>query len=372
MVRKSLAFLRGVAVKRRICVFVALFVACMVAVAGAPATFGSDQPAAVAKAVITYRNPVVDGPFPDPYVLRGPNGWYYAYATQGIADHVHINIPVQRSQDLVHWTYVGDALPHLPSWGNNSSLSWAPHVIGVAGRYYLYYSIIPDSLQGRSQPCLAVATSGSPTGPFVTTSKPLYCGATLGSIDPAVFNDAATGHWRLFWHYGGGIAEARLAPSLTSRASTAPPIMMLKRSDTRPYEKNLESPFVIGRDGWYYLYYSGDKCCTYPPHYATMVARSRSAVGPYQRFSVTRPGASSVILHSNLRWAGPGGSSVIRDKDGQDWIVYHAIDTGNRYNPGSQVVRRVMLIDRIFYTNGWPTIATNSPSTIPMPVPITN
>jgi arabinan endo-1,5-alpha-L-arabinosidase len=366
-----MAFLRGVAVNRRICLFVALFVVWMAAVAGAPATFGNDQPASAA-AVGTYRNPVINGPFPDPYLLKGPNGWYYAYATEGIADHRHIHVPVQRSHDLVHWTYVRDALPNLPSWGDNAALSWAPHVIGRAGRFYLYYSIIPDRLLSRSQPCLAVATSASPAGPFVSTGKPLYCGATLGSIDPAVFNDTATGQWRLYWHYGGGIAEARLATSLTSLASGKPPILLLKRADNRPYEQNLESPFVTAHDGWYYLFYSGDKCCTYPPHYATMVARSHSAAGPYQRFSVTRPGASSVVLHSNQRFVGPGGSSVIRDRAGHAWMVYHAIDTGNRYNPGGRVVRRVMMIDRIVYRNGWPSIATSSPSTGPTPMPVTH
>jgi arabinan endo-1,5-alpha-L-arabinosidase len=358
-------------VNRRICLFVALFVVWMAAVAGAPATFGNDQPASAA-AVGTYRNPVINGPFPDPYLLKGPNGWYYAYATEGIADHRHIHVPVQRSHDLVHWTYVRDALPHLPSWGDNAALSWAPHVIGHAGRFYLYYSIIPDRLLSRSQPCLAVATSASPAGPFVSTGKPLYCGPTLGSIDPAVFNDTATGHWRLYWHYGGGIAEARLAASLTSLASGKPPILLLKRADNRPYEQNLESPFVTAHDGWYYLFYSGDKCCTYPPHYATMVARSHSAAGPYQRFSVTQPGASSVVLHSNQRFVGPGGSSVIRDQAGHAWMVYHAIDTGNRYNPGGRVVRRVMMIDRIVYRNGWPSIATSSPSTGSTPMPVTH
>jgi hypothetical protein len=36
------------------------------------------------------------------------------------------------------------------------------------------------------------------------------------------------------------------------------------------------------------------------------------------------------------------------------------------------VVRRVMMIDRIVYRNGWPTIATNSPSTGPIPMPLTH
>ena len=30
----------------------------------------------------TYLNPVLDADFPDPAVLKAPDGYYYAYATQ--------------------------------------------------------------------------------------------------------------------------------------------------------------------------------------------------------------------------------------------------------------------------------------------------
>src|SRR3972149_2647569 len=32
-----------------------------------------------------FSNPVLDRDFPDPAVLRSPDGWIYAYATQGAA-----------------------------------------------------------------------------------------------------------------------------------------------------------------------------------------------------------------------------------------------------------------------------------------------
>ncbi len=38
--------------------------------------------------------------------------------------------------------------------------------------------------------------------------------------------------------------------------------------------------WVLRRGGWYYLFFSGDNCCGPEAHYATMVARSRSATGP--------------------------------------------------------------------------------------------
>ena len=36
----------------------------------------------------TYANPVLDADFPDPAILRAPDGFYYAYATQIGRAHV--------------------------------------------------------------------------------------------------------------------------------------------------------------------------------------------------------------------------------------------------------------------------------------------
>jgi arabinan endo-1,5-alpha-L-arabinosidase len=51
---------------------------------------------------------------------------------------------------------------------------------------------------------------------------------------------------------------------------------------------------------------------------------------------------------------------------GQDWIFYHAIDTKNRLLEtsigGDRDVRRIMLMDRLVYRNGWPQIEGGTPS----------
>ena len=131
----------------------------------------------------------------------------------------------------------------------------------------------------------------------------------------------------------------------------------------RPYEHGIEGPYVIARRGWYYLFYSGDSCCSFPPHYAVLVARSRSATGPFERFRSRTPSGSSVMVHSNKRFAGPGHVSVIKDEAGTDWLFHHAIDATRPYLPdGDQAVRRPVLIERLVYRHGWPHVATNSPA----------
>lgn len=127
------------------------------------------------------------------------------------------------------------------------------------------------------------------------------------------------------------------------------------------------------RDGYYYLFFSGDNCCGDKAHYAVMVARSKSATGPFETLAEATGKSNSAILERNERWIAPGHNSVVRDTSGQDWIFYHAIAADNRLLrndiAGDRDVRRVMLMDKLVYRNGWPTIDRSAPSTTRQPGP---
>jgi arabinan endo-1,5-alpha-L-arabinosidase len=56
----------------------------------------------------TYSNPVLDRDFPDPAVLRAPDGWIYAYATQAYTASGVLNIQVARSREAA---FLGAARP---------------------------------------------------------------------------------------------------------------------------------------------------------------------------------------------------------------------------------------------------------------------
>ncbi|KKK73861.1 hypothetical protein LCGC14_2889580, partial [marine sediment metagenome] len=105
---------------------------------------------------------------------------------------------------------------------------------------------------------------------------------------------------------------------------------------------------------FYYLYYSGDNCCGANTHYAVMVARSKNPTGPFEKFS--NKSGKPFILNKNDRWLAPGHNSVITDKKGQDWMMYHAIDNRDPENG------RVFLMYKITYENGWPKISGGTPS----------
>ncbi len=347
-------------------------------VAPAQARFArSSTPAKISAAnprATLYTNPVFDDDFPDPTVIRSSDGWYYSYATQTIVNGRMVNIQVARSKDMISWEHLGDALPDKPAWANETQKFWAPHVSQFGQTYYLYYSADPNTLTGL---CLAVATANSPRGPFVDIGKPLKCGESFINIDPMAFDDPKTGKRLLYWGSGHQpIKVQELAPdriSFQPGSESVDLIAPMKDEGPDNYQRLVEGAWVTKSRDYYYLFFSGDNCCGDKAHYAVMVARSRSASGPFQTLAQATGKANSVILERNERWIAPGHNSIIRDAAGHDWMFYHAIDSKNRLLKndisGDRDVRRVMLMDRLTYRNGWPMVETRSPSTRPQPAP---
>lgn len=313
--------------------------------------------------------PALDRDFPDPAVLRAPDGLYYAYATQGDAEGNGgggmRNIQLARSADLANWEPLGDALPVKPVWASRTQDFWAPHVVRAEGRYLMYYSAKPDAaLEDPAQGlCLAVATAASPEGPFIDIGRPLLCGEGFVNIDPMAFDDPATGKRLLYW--GSGFGPIKVQELGADRVSFAPgsvPVPLVAvdpADDSANYQRLVEGAWVVLRDGWYYLFYSGDNCCGPKAHYALMVARSRSATGPFATLAQETGAASSVILAADARWNAPGHNAVIAAPDGSDRVLYHAVDRArDRARPEAEPnTRRVMLMRRIAWRGGWPVIA---------------
>ena len=332
----------------------------------------------------TYANPVWDADFPDPTVIHARDGYYYAYGTETRRAGKVLNIQVARSPDLVHWTLLGDALPVKPSWARTTDSFWAPHVSEVGGRYYLYFSAKPDNAVGSKDPgaglCLATATASAPAGPFVPTNEPLQCGPSFVNIDPMQFDDPATGQRLLYWGSGFGPLKVRaLAPDRLHFAPGSQAQDLLfpdssRRADN--YQKLVEGSWVVLRHGWYYLFYSGDNCCGDQAHYAVQVARARRATGPFETRAQATGQLGSAILVRNDRWLAPGHSSVVTDAAGHDWLAYHAISVRKQtfvaVNKEQEDSRRVMLLDRLEYVDGWPRVVPNhgTPSVGAVPAPV--
>jgi arabinan endo-1,5-alpha-L-arabinosidase len=334
---------------------------------------GCAAPVAQRAAPASYVNPVLDADFPDPSVIRAPDRFYYAYATQTQRGGRWVNIQAARSSDLVHWQHLGDALPVKPVWASKTQDFWAPDVVRDGARYIMYYSAKPDGSDERHGLCLGVATASSPAGPFTDIGHPLKCGEGFVNIDPKAFDDPATGKRLLYW--GSGFKPVKVQELAQDRMSFAPgsaPVDLVGPNPLKDaFPVLVEGSWVIRRGGWYYLFYSGDNCCGAKANYAVMVARSRKATGPFQTLEQATGKPHSIILEKRGYWIAPGHNSVMQDSAGQDWIVYHAVDARHPRELATDELntRRVMLIDRIRWVNGWPVIDGPSGTAEPAPIP---
>jgi beta-xylosidase len=217
--------------------------------------------------------------FADPTVIRGQDGFWYAYATsdpvrsgEGSANH----IPIGRSSDLTHWTYVGDALtgPSAPYVAPGSAY-WAPDVRFMDGRYVMYYAVTDTTVSADSSDfAIGVATAPNPAGPWTQQPSPVVAprpgggGGYLSTIDPAELTAADGSRWLYFGSYYGGISVVPLAADGLS-ATGAPTMVAI--------DNKYEGAYVVRHGGFYDLFASSANCCAGPATgYSVSVGRSAS------------------------------------------------------------------------------------------------
>lgn len=299
-----------------------------------------------------FANPVIPFDCPDPGVLA-VDGMFYAACTGGA-------FPIRSSRDLVTWKDVPNAaiLPAgKPAWAANGGRNWAPELHRAGDKFLAYYT----SVNGANTLSIGVAFATSPTGPWTDKGAPLVEDAR-GVIDATFFEDEDGSRWLFTKADGNATGQPtpmyirRLSDDGLSFAAGSSSIEVL-RNDRNTWEGGVvEAPWVVKRDGRYYMFYSGN---VYDHNYRTGVARASSLTGPWEK-------KGAPILKNNARWVGPGHGSVIRVKD-TDYFVYHAwSNAGNgTAGPGG----RKVLVDKITWADGWPRIADGSPSSGLQPYP---
>ncbi|WP_157891902.1 glycoside hydrolase family 43 protein [Paenibacillus crassostreae] len=299
---------------------------------------------------VPFTNPVYQSDAPDPTVLKADDGYYYAVTTQTDRDGTFTPLPILQSKDLVNWEERGTVftVESVPEW-TTYNYFWAPHLTYHDGKYYVYYStMLNDNIESTGMG-IGVAVADHPEGPYVDKGEPVLAGISFDTIDPFVFDDE-DGKRYMYWGSNGmPIYAQELASDGMSVIGKKTEAIWAGQYDVRDgYDKLVEGPWVIKRENYYYMFYSGDYCCQvsgHNAHYAVMVARSESPMGPYEIY------ANNPILDMNDKFLAPGHNAVIQDDAGQDWILYHAYDLIHADVPG-----RAMLLDRIDWENGWPVI----------------
>jgi beta-xylosidase len=299
---------------------------------------------AAAQRRVSYTNPALAGDYPDPSVIRvGADYWATATTSEWAPE-----FPLLHSRDLVNWQVVGAVFQKRPSWSVGSY--WAPEISQYRGRIYIYYVA---RKQGGPL-CVAVATARRPQGPY-TDHGPLVC-QEVGSIDGYPVTDENGRRYLLWKEDGNSVSKPTpiwaqpLSADGTRLVGERREIMRntqaWEKHATLPYGDLVEGPAVVRRNGWFYMFYSGNFCCARECNYAVGVARSRKLLGPWEKHP------SNPIMAGNENWKCPGHGSIVTDERGRDFFLYHA------FHPKDFVyVGRQALLDEVKWgRDGWPSI----------------
>jgi GH43 family beta-xylosidase len=281
-----------------------------------------------------YKNPVLPVDCADPGVVHDGTQYVATCTSGGAADA----FPLRTSKDMVTWTWAGHIFPSArkPTWARGDF--WAPEIHRVGTGYIAYYT----ARHADGKLSIGAATGPSAVGPFTDIGVPLVHDSAMGMIDATVFTDTA-GIRYLVWKADGN-AVGQPTPIYGQQLSADGRALVGTRrtliSNNLAWEGGVvEAPWVVARDGYYYLFYSGN--AYYNSTYAIGVARATSPLGPY-----TKLGAP--ILKSASGWIGPGHGSVVTSPSGTSTMVYHAWNSGQ--------TARVMLVDPIIWSGGWPSM----------------
>lgn len=339
---------------------------------------GTREATLVQAAQGTYHNPLdiqipSDGKVEscaDPSLIRGQTSgdtYWYMYCTTdplngadktGSDFNFHL-IPMLRSADLVHWTYMGDAFSARPGWVGDTAGLWAPDIEFFNNQYYLYYTASDTDAGGSA---IGVATSSSPLGPWTDSGGPAVephaapcCpGSQRWVYDPEVVQDGGV-RYIFYGSYFGGISARELsADGLHSNPATQTQITIANK---------YEGAELIRFQGFWYLFVSATNCCNGPlTGYSVFVGRSANILGPYvDRNGASllqgRTGGTPVLSMNGNRWVGPGHNTVFQDLKGVWWTAFHAVDRNDACFTGTACfTKRPVLLDALDWVDGWPIV----------------
>ncbi len=316
--------------------------------------------------IIGQRVPESDGnTLPDVHdpVLAYENGKYYMFTTG-------FGIGMMSSPDLITWKREKAPLNPIPTWAHElvpayNGHTWAPDIHKVGNKWYLYYSC---STFGQNISVIGLATNKTldPSSPdykwedegLVIQSRPRI--DDFNAIDPNLIIDEKGAPWLTFGSFWDGVQLVKLKKDLKTPDGKPKTIARRRNPESAEHRQimansnAIEAPFIIYRNGYYYLFVSFDYCCKgLNSNYKTAVGRSRKVTGPYldmQGKSMLKTGGT-IIVGESERYSGVGHCGVY-EFNGKWYIIAHGYD--KQKNGASKLFLR-----QIRWDDDWPTIIEN-------------
>lgn len=270
------------------------------------------------------QKPVIKGDFADPSVIKFKDSYYAA----GTSSNWAPGFPIMKSKDLKNWQQVGSIFPDLTSWAD--FYYWAPELNYDNGKVYVYYT----AHKKGGNLCVGVASADSPEGPF-KDHGPLVCQED-GSIDGFPMRDENNKLHLIWKEDGNSIGQPTpifIQAMNEERTALTGEKRELFRNDT-PWEANLvEGVSIIKNNGYFFAIYAAAGCCGPGCTYATGIARSKTLMGPWEKF------AGNPILTAEGDWMCPGHGTAITHA-GKNYFMYHAYQKESNKYTGRQALIR--------------------------------
>lgn len=281
----------------------------------------------------------------DPYVIKD-NGKYYLYCTG------YEGIPVYESDNLESgWKYIGICFKC-----EGQINYWAPSVIRLGDKYYMYYSSMPTDNDDVHTQCIKVAVADCATGPFIYVKDLL----PPFSIDPHVVENSEG----LFMFYSVNCYEGEKAGTyIVVDAMTdvytmtgKPKAVIRPKLEEEIFQKDrfkqgqdwytIEGAFYFKENGVHYCMYSANSFMkpTYHIGYAVSLDSSDklNEIDFHRAFDGYHP-----LIAADETEQSTGHNSVI-DSNGQKYVVYHGRDISSDLTVNDRTAR----ICKLFVQNG--------------------
>ncbi len=298
----------------------------------------------------------------DPEIIK-EDGVYYVYSTDYMTGGKPApGIQVRKSTDLVNWEFAGRVFDQVPleaaEWTMGGSTFWAPEVVKMNDRFYLYYSV---SQTGSRNSYIGAAVSSSLEGPWkdlgaVAVSKE-GDGHTVNAIDPSIIQAKDGTYWMSYGSYFGGIflveinAETGLMKNRNEEG--------VKIAQRKNMDYGIEAPSLFYNDQTD-MYYLMTSYGWLEDTYNVRVARSQTIEGPYLDYNGREmidvsDGSwdtgtkiiGSYFFENDSGWIGTGHSAFLQD-NGKDYILHNA-------RVGDDKFWSHLHVREVFWTeDGWP------------------
>ena len=291
-------------------------------------------------------------------VIAHEGDTYYVFSTGSL-------IPFICSSDKVTWEFCGRIFESNPAWSReiNPNLVdiWAPDISFFDNQWHLYFAV---SSFGSQDSAIGLATNvtldpKSPDYQWIDQGVVLrsHPGDPWNAIDPNLVLDENGEPWLVWGSYWHGIWMRKIDRSTGKLDANDLTYHHLADRSTGPDNTSaIEGPFIVFRDGMWYLFASFDQCCQGANStYNVRVGRSDTLTGPYvDRDGVPMiEGGGTLILSAYGQWKGPGHNGMLIE-NGIYWVVYHAYDA-------KQIGISKLRIESIAWdADGWPSLPSQT------------